>query len=90
MVDADHLIWEDQERILEHLAVLKLNPKAEAPILCPSVRPAWANFLGQPTHEPDAHSNDWPRRHADESNCAVTQDAHRARPVAIQRFAVRA
>ena len=35
MLDEDHLRpGEIKERILEHLAVLKLNPKAKAPILC--------------------------------------------------------
>jgi ATP-dependent Lon protease len=35
ILDEDHYGLEDiKERILEHLAVLKLNPKAAAPILC--------------------------------------------------------
>ncbi|MCI0456370.1 MAG: endopeptidase La [Gemmataceae bacterium] len=35
VLDEDHYGLEDvKERILEHLAVLKLNPKANAPILC--------------------------------------------------------
>jgi ATP-dependent Lon protease len=35
VLDADHYGLEDiKNRILEHLAVLKLNPKAAAPILC--------------------------------------------------------
>lgn len=35
VLDADHFDLERiKERILEHLAVLKLNPKAKAPILC--------------------------------------------------------
>lgn len=35
VLDADHYgIQEVKERILEHLAVLKLNPTAKAPILC--------------------------------------------------------
>jgi ATP-dependent Lon protease len=35
VLDADHFDLEKiKERILEHLAVLKLNPKAKAPILC--------------------------------------------------------
>ena len=35
MLDEDHYDLEEiKERILEHLAVLKLNPKAKAPILC--------------------------------------------------------
>ncbi|MCS6976466.1 MAG: endopeptidase La [Gemmatales bacterium] len=35
ILDKDHYDLEDvKERILEHLAVLKLNPKANAPILC--------------------------------------------------------
>jgi ATP-dependent Lon protease len=35
VLDEDHYDLEDiKERILEHLAVLKLNPKANAPILC--------------------------------------------------------
>lgn len=35
VLDADHHDLEDvKERILEHLAVLKLNPEAKAPILC--------------------------------------------------------
>jgi ATP-dependent Lon protease len=35
ILDEDHFGLEDvKERILEHLAVLKLNPKAKAPILC--------------------------------------------------------
>jgi ATP-dependent Lon protease len=35
VLDADHFGLEKiKERILEHLAVLKLNPKAKAPILC--------------------------------------------------------
>ena len=35
MLDEDHYgLQEVKERILEHLAVLKLNPKAQAPILC--------------------------------------------------------
>ena len=35
MLDEDHFdLDEVKERILEHLAVLKLNPKAKAPILC--------------------------------------------------------
>ena len=35
VLDEDHFDLEKiKERILEHLAVLKLNPKAKAPILC--------------------------------------------------------
>ncbi|HUQ93106.1 MAG TPA: endopeptidase La [Bryobacteraceae bacterium] len=35
ILDADHYNLKDvKQRILEHLAVLKLNPKAKAPILC--------------------------------------------------------
>ncbi|SCZ52775.1 endopeptidase La [Thiohalomonas denitrificans] len=35
ILDEDHFDLEDiKERILEHLAVLKLNPEAQAPILC--------------------------------------------------------
>src|SRR5262249_26448470 len=35
VLDEDHYDLEEiKERILEHLAVLKLNPKAKAPILC--------------------------------------------------------
>ncbi len=35
VLDEDHFDLKDvKERILEHLAVLKLNPKAKAPILC--------------------------------------------------------
>ncbi len=35
ILDEDHYDLEDiKERILEHLAVLKLNPEAQAPILC--------------------------------------------------------
>jgi ATP-dependent Lon protease len=35
VLDADHFdLAEVKERILEHLAVLKLNPEAKAPILC--------------------------------------------------------
>ena len=35
MLDEDHFDLEKiKERILEHLAVLKLNPQAKAPILC--------------------------------------------------------
>jgi ATP-dependent Lon protease len=35
VLDEDHLDLDDvKSRILEHLAVLKLNPKAKAPILC--------------------------------------------------------
>jgi ATP-dependent Lon protease len=35
VLDADHLDLDDvKDRILEHLAVLKLNPEAKAPILC--------------------------------------------------------
>ena len=35
MLDEDHFgITKVKERILEHLAVLKLNPEAKAPILC--------------------------------------------------------
>ena len=35
VLDADHYAIQDvKERILEHLAVLKLNPSAKAPILC--------------------------------------------------------
>src|SRR5207253_8962812 len=35
VLDEDHYGLEDiKQRILEHLAVLKLNPKAAAPILC--------------------------------------------------------
>jgi ATP-dependent Lon protease len=35
VLDEDHYDLQDvKERILEHLAVLKLNPKAKAPILC--------------------------------------------------------
>ena len=35
MLDEDHYDLEEiKERILEHLAVLKLNPQAKAPILC--------------------------------------------------------
>ena len=35
VLDEDHYDLEEiKERILEHLAVLKLNPKAQAPILC--------------------------------------------------------
>jgi ATP-dependent Lon protease len=35
ILDADHYdLKEVKERIVEHLAVLKLNPKAKAPILC--------------------------------------------------------
>jgi ATP-dependent Lon protease len=35
VLDADHFDLDDvKERILEHLAVLKLNPQAKAPILC--------------------------------------------------------
>ena len=35
VLDEDHFgLKEVKERILEHLAVLKLNPKAKAPILC--------------------------------------------------------
>ncbi len=35
ILDEDHYDLEDiKERILEHLAVLKLNPRAQAPILC--------------------------------------------------------
>src|SRR5215471_13360544 len=35
VLDADHYDLEDiKERILEHLAVIKLNPKTKAPILC--------------------------------------------------------
>ena len=35
VLDEDHFDLEKiKERILEHLAVLKLNPRAKAPILC--------------------------------------------------------
>lgn len=35
VLDADHYDLEDvKERIIEHLAVMKLNPRAQAPILC--------------------------------------------------------
>ncbi|WP_410969793.1 AAA family ATPase, partial [Salmonella sp. SAL4450] len=35
ILDEDHFDLEEvKERILEHLAVLKLNPQAKAPILC--------------------------------------------------------
>src|SRR5207302_8684721 len=35
VLDEDHYSLEEvKERILEHLAVLKLNPNAKAPILC--------------------------------------------------------
>jgi ATP-dependent Lon protease len=35
ILDEDHFDLEDvKERIIEHLAVMKLNPKAKAPILC--------------------------------------------------------
>ena len=35
VLDADHFNLEDvKDRIIEHLAVLKLNPRAKAPILC--------------------------------------------------------
>src|SRR5207244_5979550 len=37
VLDEDHYDLEEiKERILEHLAVLKLNPQAKAPILCRS------------------------------------------------------